>query len=296
MIGYTVRFVKGVYYYVKGVYTRFMEDDMLLYGSALAFNFILCLIPLLLLLTSLIGIFLSSSEMTLERINDLLNAGFPDQPYANKIKSSIQDVVFDIIENRTSFGILSVVVLTWTATFLFSAIRSALNRIYRMKPTKLFLLMVLENVAAVIAVGALFLVSNFVFWLSSLIAASVESMPELRMLQFGALIQAFPTVFTSLLVFVMFYIMYQFMPDKRIMPKAAVISSLTSTTMWVVAGKAFQFYVTNFSNMSKVYGTYAFLLVFLVWIEYSSIVFITGAVVGQLFIERYPGRDHKKLK
>lgn len=278
--------LSAIAYYVRGTIRRFLHDDILLYGSALAFNFILCIIPLLLLLTWVIGAFLSSSELTIVRINDLLNAAFPDQPYANKIKSSIQDVIFDIVHHRGTFGIVSIIVLIWTATFLFNAARSILNRIYRFKSTKLFLITIVENILSVVVVAVLFLLTNLIFWLSSVVESFVARIPDFRNVLFSPFVQHFPTFVTSVLVFVMFFIVYQFMADRRIPVKAALISACTATVLWVISGKAFQFYLLHLSSVSTVYGTYAFLLVFMIWIEYSSLVFLIGGIIGQLYRER----------
>jgi membrane protein len=278
-------------FFVTGIYRRFTQDEMLLFGSAIAYNCVLCIIPLLLLLTSVIGIFLSGSDATIQHINDLLNAAFPDQPYANKIKSSIQEVVLDIIANRSSFGITSVVILTWTATFLFSAIREVLNRVYRIKSSKMILLTILENIVAVIAVGVLFLLANSIFWITSTVGSFADRIPELQAIVEHPAMQSFPTFITSSLILVMFFIIYEFIPDKRIPARAALVSALTTTVLWVLSGKVFQLYLTRFSSVNMVYGAYSFILVFLVWVEYSSLVFILGGVIGQLYRERLSGPE-----
>lgn len=273
-------------YYAKGLFKRFMEDDIMLYGSAIAFNAILCLIPILLLLTALVGMFLNSSAQTFQRINELLNTAFPDQPYANKIKSSIQGIVYGIMVHRKSFGWISLLLLAWTATFLFNAVRNVLNRIFRITKRKLFFIRNVENMLSVIAVVVLFMAANVFFWLSSVLGVFTQNIPELKeFLSYGVL-RSFPILITFILVIIMFYIVYQFIPDQRIPAKSAIVATFTTTVLWILSAKVFQIYLQKFAQFNELYGTYTFLLVFLLWIEYSSLIYIVGAIVGQLHRER----------
>ncbi|HLX13170.1 MAG TPA: YhjD/YihY/BrkB family envelope integrity protein, partial [Bacteroidota bacterium] len=143
----------GFRYYIKGIIRRFQQDDIFTFSSAIAFNVVLCFIPFLLLLTSVLGIFLSNSSLAVQRLNTFLDTAFPDQPYALKIKNSVQTVMDDIIQHRSGFGILSFAFLTWTTAFLFGSVRNVLNRIYGFKMGKLFWLSIIENILAVMVVG-----------------------------------------------------------------------------------------------------------------------------------------------
>jgi membrane protein len=56
--------------------------------------------------------------------------------------------------------------------------------------------------------------------------------------------------------------------------------------LWEVARSIFGYYVTNFLVLNKVYGAFVLIIVVMFWIFYSSILFIIGAEIGQLFRER----------
>jgi membrane protein len=278
--------VDSLGYYLKGTFKRFMTDDIILYGSAIAFNAIMCLIPILLLLTSLVGMFLNSSTQTFQRINELLNTAFPDQPYANRIKVSIQGIVYGIMNHRKSYGWISIMLLIWTATFLFNAVRNVLNRIFKITRRKLFFIRTLENVLSVVAIVTLFLAANVFFWLSSVLRSLAQSVPELDDFLSHGILHSFPILITFILAILMFYIVYQLIPDQRIPVKSAIVATLTTTVLWVFSAKAFQLYLEKVAQFHELYGTYTFLLVFLLWIEYSSVIYIIGAIVGQLHRER----------
>ncbi len=52
-------------------------------------------------------------------------------------------------------------------------------------------------------------------------------------------------------------------------------------------------YLTSFSAIATVYGPYAFLLVLLIWIYYSSLIFVFGGIVGQVYWERLRAREQQ---
>jgi uncharacterized BrkB/YihY/UPF0761 family membrane protein len=45
-------------------------------------------------------------------------------------------------------------------------------------------------------------------------------------------------------------------------------------------------YIADWSIIGLIYGPYAFFLVLLIWIYLSSVLFILGGVVGQVYWER----------
>jgi membrane protein len=278
------------WFYIRRIVLKLQEDDIFTYSAAIAFNLLLCLIPLLLLLTSVLGLILSSSELAVHKIDDLLTAAFPDQPYAVKIKAMIQGVIYDIIHHRQSFGIVSAAILTWTGTFLFGAIRSALNHIFRLKQTKMFLILILENILAVVSLGILFLLANYFLWLSDVLKTLLTTVSGLEHFELGFLFRTVPVLVVGGITLLMFYILYQFMPNRPIPWKAALLASISTTVMWVFLAKTFEVYLVRFSSISTIYGTYAFLFVFLIWVEYSSITFIIGAIIGQIYRERAEAR------
>ena len=279
-------FIRSIWYYLSGLYKRFREEEILLYSAAIAFNCVLCLIPLLLLVTSFLGMFIHSHEISSARIGEMLDTMFPPQPYAQQIKSSLADVIEEIIIKRTSFGLFGSIVLVWTATALFSTTRNALNKIFHLKSSRFFIVYILKDILWVLITGGLFLASNVFLWMSTLLRSLLETLPALQEFHFNLFLDTLPLAVMYLLTFVMFFIVYQFIPATRIGWKSALAGSLTTTVLWILLGRLFKYYLLTFHGFNILCGAYAFLLVTLVWIELSSVVFIVGGVVAQLHRER----------
>jgi membrane protein len=60
--------------------------------------------------------------------------------------------------------------------------------------------------------------------------------------------------------------------------------------MWVAIKVLFGYYLSNFQTGGEIYGTYALLIVIVLWIYYTEAVFIIGAETGKLFDYRLKER------
>ncbi|MEE9288065.1 MAG: YihY/virulence factor BrkB family protein, partial [Bacteroidota bacterium] len=104
---------------------------------------------------------------------------------------------------------------------------------------------------------------------------------------FGVTIAGFTSPLISFfLTTLMFYIAYRYIPNERPMPRVALISAVTTGVFWELASRGFSLYLSELRPFARVYGTYAFLLVTLVWVYYSSLMFVVGGEMGQLYRER----------
>ena len=296
VVKFSLRVLEALWFYTRSLTRKFFEDDILFLASGLAFNGILAMIPLFLLSASALGTFLNSSQLGVQQLKDILDAIFPSQPFATNIKESILTVISDIVQYRTSLGIFGVLVLIWTATSLFDALRSVLHRIYGVKRTRSVLAGFAHDVGFVFLAFVLFIVSNLMVWVVSLVERVVLNVPALSGLNLPFLYRDTPTVIVIGLTACMFYIIYRYIPDSKPPKVAGVISTLTTTVLWVVSGKLFAVYLSNFSAISKIYGPYAFILVLLFWIYYSSIIFVAGGMVGQVYWERLKLKEAGKLE
>jgi len=287
-ISFFVRnFLDATRYYSRGLMTRFIEDDVLFLASGIAFNVLLCIIPLLLLVSALLGVVLNSSEMAMQNIEKFLSKALPNQAQANEIKNLTFRIINDLVEFRQSMGVFGAIVLIYTSTSLFSSVRSALHRIYRITTTTGIFLSQLKDLVLVLALGWLFISINTLNWLYTLISRySVEMFGPNFVAMQTALPDFLARLTSFLLTVLMAFLAYRFIPFYGTTTRSSLISAISTTVLWKIAGFLFALYLTTFQPFRKVYGAYAFILVAMVWVYCSSIVFILGAAVGGLYRER----------
>jgi membrane protein len=282
-----------IWAYTTSIARKVVDLDILFLASGVAFNIVLTLIPIMLLLASALGIFLNSSALGLQQLHDILNTIFPPQPFATSIKTSIFNVLSSIIEHRKSLGLFGFLALIWTGLSLFDSIRSVLHRVYYLRRTKSLIASVMHEMGFLLLAFVLFIVSNVAIWVSSLVERVAVDVPGLRDLPLQGFGKTIPSVIVMVITTIMFYIVYRYMTDSKPPKAAAMISTVTTTVLWIGSGKVFSVYLTTFPSIATVYGPYTFLLVLLVWIYYSSLIFVFGGIVGQVYWERLRAREHR---
>jgi membrane protein len=289
-----LRAVTSVGYYGRTITKKLFKHDIFFLASGLAFNCILTMIPLFLLTAAAVGWFMNSSGPGLRQLNDMLDALIPPQPFAANIKHTILNIIGEMVKYRTPLGLVGVPALIWTATSLFDALRTVLHTINETKSTKTFLMSLVQDIWFVFFAFALLVASNIAIWAFSIVEALTRAVPGVDWVMIQSYTRPSSHAIVILLTACMFYLVYRRIPDVRPPKSAALVSTITTTAIWIASGRVFTIYLTNYSDIGTLYGPYGFLLVLLLWIYYSSFIFVVGGIVGQTFWERQKSRHPRR--
>ena len=89
----------------------------------------------------------------------------------------------------------------------------------------------------------------------------------------------------------LFALIYMFAPAKRLKLKEVIPGAIFSTVGWIAVSFGFSFYINNFSNYSRFYGSLGAVFILMTWLFLVSIIFILGVeincVIGQIKGKRY---------
>ncbi len=122
-------------------------------------------------------------------------------------------------------------------------------------------------------------------------AAALTSGPHLKATQkfvtdmpvFGHII--FPTL-TLIIIWVMFTLFYQFIPNTKVRFRAALVGALVSGTVWHVNNLFGFLYVSRVVSNSRVYGSLGLVPVFMAGIYFSWYILLFGAQIAYAFQNR----------
>ena len=84
-------------------------------------------------------------------------------------------------------------------------------------------------------------------------------------------------------IFLMFVLIYRYLPARRISWRIAIVSATFTAVVFEMLKSAFAWYVANFANYTTTYGYLATAVILVFWIYYSAVVFILGGEVGQVY-------------
>ena len=256
---------------------RFNEDHCFLLSSGIAFALLFCLIPLLLLVLALIGTYLFSDQEVLNQISEYLKDMFPSLD--PRIRKSILETVHD----RRIVGILGLGGLLWTSTWVFSSLSSALNIIFRVKRDRSLLRGKAVDLFMLFLAGTLLLVSMALSSVITLFQGYLFKFP----LDIGFLFQPIlKYLIPFFLTFCMFFLIYKIAPNKRIHSGIALKATFVASILWEVAKQLFGWYILHLGRFSVIYGSLATLAIFLLWIYYTSAIFLLGGEIASLLEQK----------
>ncbi len=252
--------------------SEFREDNLTDWAAALTYYAVLSIFPALLVLAALLGLIgESATDPLLENAEDFTPGAATDM-----LRTAIENVE----RSRGAAGIVLVVALAtalWSASGYISAFMRAANIVWdveegrplwkrlplRIGITVLMLVLLAVTAAAVVVTGP---VAERVGDLVGLGSTAVTVWD----------IAKWPVLI--LIVSAMFAILYYAAPNVQ-QPRFRWLTpgSLLAVVIWILASAAFAVYVASFGSYNKTYGSFAAVIVFLVWLWISNVALLMGA-------------------
>ena len=250
-------------------YKGLVEGAITTRASSITFNFFLAFFPSILVLFTLIPF--------------VPIAGFQDELFtlmSEILPPSTFDatkVILDDIVNHEQAGLLSFtfILALYFSTNGVNAMITGFNATYHLKDKRTWWQLRLLSINLTVIL-ALLLVLTIVFQLFSV--GFIDSLVnEGYMKQFSAdVILHIKELILVLVLFMGYSILFYFGPADKKGWKFLSIGSITSTTLSVISSLAFSYYVTNFAQYNKLYGSIGTLLVILLWMYFNSIILLLG--------------------
>ncbi|MFW2405997.1 MAG: YihY/virulence factor BrkB family protein [Gammaproteobacteria bacterium] len=239
-------------------------------AASMAFFSFLSLFPLLLGLVALGGYFLKSEELQV-KVHELIVNVFPIS--ADFVTGNIDSLV----RQRGAAGIVSILVLMWSASKMVGALSRGVNQALELKRPYAFYFSRLRNF------GLTFTVAVVMFGAIAA-APAAEILANLRPGILGERWDVFFDVIGGQTVglaitFLLLAIVYTLIPFERL-KGAELLPGLLVASAAIEIGKGlFAFYYENVSSTDLVYGSVSSVIVLLLWLYFCSRVVLYGTEV-----------------
>jgi membrane protein len=251
---------------LRGAFSRFFAESGFFLAAGLAFFFLVCVVPLLLLGASTLGFVLSSQEAAQEAVNQLTR-NFP------VYRREITGAILRIIETRAVSGIAGTLTLIFFSTPLFGATRLVLHRMLGVRVGGGYVSNLLLDSGMVLLLTVLLFGSTSVTWLFQWFQEFVVRPNHVG----GQWTYAITIGFSVILSTMMFYLGYRYVPRRRPRMWAALVGGLLAGMLWEVAKQLFRLYIRKVGVYDQIYGPLGVLVAFVMFVYYSAIVFVFGA-------------------
>ena len=292
--GAIARLLVGARDFAGRVYRKAGQDDIFFLAGGIAFNIMLGAVPFLLLLVALFGFVLKT------RVADPQQAAidyvFAILPASPSVERYVREQIAILMEDLPGFSILGVVLLVWVSTRLFGSLRSALRDVFDVQEDRGIVQGKIFDAKMVIVAGTLFVANTTI---TILLEAVQTYGMELLGLRQGGTVHTLQVLFAQSLaytfIFLMFLLIYRFLPARRIPWRIAFVSALFSSVAFELLKSAFAWYVAYVANYRSTYGYFTSLVVLVFWIYYSAVVFVLGGEVGQIYDTNRIRRRQREL-
>jgi membrane protein len=227
--------------------------------NAIAFNFLLCLFPLLLVIAAA-SLYLEGGRAA-AALKSVLQELIPfgHDALADSLKS--------MTKRARGLEVLSLLLIVWGSSGIFIPVELALNRAWGGHPHRLFWQSRLLAFLMTMAGGVLVLCS---IYLTVMARGYTRQWPLLASL--GAKATA------ALLTFLLFFLIYRVIPDADVGTRVALKAALWAGTVWEAMKYVFVIQLARM-NLQAFYGPLAFSVSLILWAYVSSLVLVFGALM-----------------
>jgi membrane protein len=265
------------YQVLKDFYLRFQEHEVPALGAQLTYYLLLAFFPFLIFLLTLLSYTTITSEQVLYDLSRILPRD------AFKV---VQEVVRQTLNtNRQTLLSLGALFTIWASSNGVNAVIHGINKSYGEKENRPF--WKVRGMAIFFTIGlTLVIIMAFVLLVlgkllgQTLFAGTGNTDLFVKSWQ----IYRFSIPLVVMLIVFMFF--YRYAPNKKTTFRETIPGALFSSLGWVFTSLAFSFYVNQFSNFTRTYGSLGGIIILLLWLYLSSIIILIGGEINATLARR----------
>ena len=268
--------LKDIYQRITGITASFNEHHVGAYAAQTAYFFMLCMIPIILLLLTMV-------QYTPVTKADVMTAVI--QVFPSSVETLITSIVNQVYNQ--SMGVIPVTILVamWSAGKGVLAMASGLNCIYHCRETRNYIVLRIRatvyTLLFIIVIILLLVLSVFGNTLNLFIA---EHIPFLK----GAadqLIEARAVITPTVLV-IFSLMLYRYLPNRRGRFRDQLPGAMFAAVGWMVISWVFSVYLDIFKGFSSMYGSFTTIILIMLWMYFCMYCILLGGEMNILLGEK----------
>lgn len=263
------KWLRVIYLSVRG----FCQDKCTLHASSLTYYTLMSLVPILAMSFAVARGFGYQEHLRRE-----LMSRFRDQQLILTELFSFTEKMLEQVRGGIIAGI-GFLLLFWSVTQLLSSMEGALNQIWGVKKLRSWRRIAIDYLA-------LMLIGPFLFVLSSSFTVFLVDQLEraIRLLPLEGWSMSLSLFLIHLIPYCLFWLLftfiYLFMPNTRVKTSAAWMGGLIAGTLYVIVQWGYIHFQIGVSRYGAIYGSFAALPLFLIWLQLSWFLLLLGAEIS----------------
>lgn len=261
------------------------KDDVFALASQLAYYLMLSFFPFMLFLMTIAGFSSLSSSEILNQLNIIV-----PKSVLELTKATIEEV-FDN-QYKSLLGI-SILLIIWTSSSAFKAIIKSVNKAYGLREHRSFLRISIISMIGILLMALTMILTLIVLVFGNVISGYINNVQQTYKIEM-ILWTIFRYVFIFTVMMLMFLGIYKFSAARKFTWREVIPGSIFSTIGWIIVSFGFSFYVDNFGNYSRFYGSLGAVFILMTWLFLISMIFILGIEINFVMDEII--NSHNKIK
>ena len=249
-------------------FNKFLRIDGVQWAGAFSFNMFFSLFPLVVLFVTIASTFIDGNRAGEEIIYYIESY----VPISGEMHSYIFNAITGVINEREQAGIISFVILVWSALQCYITLIVAVNHAWGTAvytswwrlPLRSFVLLGTTTCMIILGIVMPIMMRVTKDWFF------VPNVSTSWLYDIGSYFIPFLIAFLGLS---MFYILAPFRPTRF---SEVWVAALFTTFLLLVSEILFAFYLQNFATLNVIYGTFGGIMALLLWIYLCGCIFIFG--------------------
>ena len=268
--------LKKIYKKVTVFLDESARDHVGAYAAQSAYFFMLCMIPIILLLLTLV-------QYTPVTKADVMTAVV--QVFPSSVDSLIISIVNQVYNQSTSIIPITIVVALWSAGKGVLAMTTGLNCVYDCPETRnYFYLRIRATIYTVLFIGVIVLLLLLAVFGNSLyifVSAHIRILEPVAdwLISMRNIIAPLVLVGFSLLL-------YKFLPNRKDRFKKQIPGAIFTAIGWLVVSWVFSVYVDIFKGFSSMYGSLTTIVLIMLWLYFCMYSILLGGEINNFMYDK----------
>jgi membrane protein len=275
----------GLVEFFKRIVKEINEDHLAAFAGNLTYKGLFALFPFAVFLLSLLGLFGAP-----DLLNSLLEQARVVLP--NDVVGLLEDQLLSIAETRaegafTAGAIVSLFLALWGVSGAFRSVMEAMNVMYEIEEDRPFWKVYGISIFLSLGVAALLITALVLVVFGPEIGGAIADVVGLGyVFEIVWNVAKWPVLICVVLF--AFALVYYFAPAAEQRFRYVSPGSIMAVTMWLLFSLLFRLYVENFGSYSATFGSFAGIIILMLYIYYSSFIMLVGAEMNQVIEEHAP--------
>lgn len=282
--------LKSFFYILKEAFFDWIDDSASQLAAGIAFYTIFSLAPLLIIMTSISGVFFGQDAIHGKLVTKI-------EGYVGlQVAKIIETMLIGISENYTNFfvGVFGFFILFFGASKVVIELEIAFNKIWNVEPkesSNIILDLVKERLNSFLTIflSGLLLLSILIVGAALNYFSEIlqELLPQIR--SFWKTIEFIVSFCISSLIFAT---IFKSIPNEKIAWSDVWLGSVFTSLLFLASKFLLSLYIAS-GSFATVYGAASSLIILLVWIYYSIQILLLGAEISHIYSKKFGSKSLK---